>query len=314
MIHMIAAIFLGGVTVVLPAESTVRGTEVSLGEVARVSGPDAAQVDRVRAFDLGYSPTPGYTRVVRRERLLALLEDKYPEVELTLGGEERCLIQPEVEVVAGQALAAAARQELEHAFSGRETELRLDDPPPDVRVPAGEKPATLRAVRDGRPASPGKAAVGVQILVDGELYQTVWTGWSVELWETHPVLTRSVMRGEALSPAIVETRRVRLGAEFRGEPLAASALLGSVAVRDLAAGSVLFGRDVQRQRLVERGDLVSIEVRRGTITARTTAIAQQDGRRGDRVRVQATTTGRELVGVVVSKELVEIRLQRGHTP
>jgi flagella basal body P-ring formation protein FlgA len=149
--------------------------------------------------------------------------------------------------------------------------------------------------------------VGVQILVDGDLYQTVWTAWSVELWERHPVLTRNVMRGEALSPSVVETRRVRLGAGFRGEPLGANALLGSVAVRDLAAGSVLFGRDVQRKRLIERGDIISVEVRRGTITARTTAIAQQDGRRGDRIRVQATTSGRELVGVVVSRALVEVR-------
>jgi hypothetical protein len=75
---MIAAMLFGGVTVVLPAESTVRGTEVSLGEVALVSGPDAAQVERVRAFDLGYTPTPGYSRVVRRERLVALLEDRHP--------------------------------------------------------------------------------------------------------------------------------------------------------------------------------------------------------------------------------------------
>ena len=67
---MIAAMLLGGVTVVLPAESTVRGTEVSLGEIAQVSGSDAAQVERVRAVDLGYSPTPGYSRVVKRDRVV----------------------------------------------------------------------------------------------------------------------------------------------------------------------------------------------------------------------------------------------------
>ena len=84
----------------------------------------------------------------------SLLSDLHPDVELSFRGEERCLIEPATEVVTGPSLVAVAREEIERAFAGREIELRLEEPPADVRVPAGEGLATLRAVRDGRTASP----------------------------------------------------------------------------------------------------------------------------------------------------------------
>ena len=52
------------------------------------------------------------------------------------------------------------------------------------------------------------------------------------------------------------------------------------------AGAIVTDRDVQRAQLVKRGDVVQILVKKGAITARSTAIAAQDGFLGDRVRVE----------------------------
>ena len=50
------SLLLGGVTVTLPMEAHVRGTEIELGEIAQVVGADPEEVDRVAALELGYAP------------------------------------------------------------------------------------------------------------------------------------------------------------------------------------------------------------------------------------------------------------------
>ena len=61
--------------------------------------------------------------------------------------------------------------------------------------------------------------------------------------------------------------------------------------------------------VMKRGDVVGLEVRRGTVMVRAQAIALQDGRVGDRIRVTCERTGKEVTAIVVSRELVELRLK-----
>ena len=50
MMLFLASLLLGGVTVTLPMEAHVRGTEVELGEIAQVVGADPEDVSRVAAL------------------------------------------------------------------------------------------------------------------------------------------------------------------------------------------------------------------------------------------------------------------------
>ena len=53
---------------------------------------------------------------------------------------------------------------------------------------------------------------------------------------------------------------------------------------------------------------MSLEVRKGAIRARVMAIALQDGRSRDRIRVQMSKNGREVLATVVGKDLVRIEM------
>ena len=67
----LALLLVGGVKVTLHPEATVRGTEISLAQVATVEGDDAAEVERVRSLKLGYAPAPGYSRTLAAPRVSA---------------------------------------------------------------------------------------------------------------------------------------------------------------------------------------------------------------------------------------------------
>jgi flagella basal body P-ring formation protein FlgA len=304
----LASLLLGGLVVVLPAESRVRGTELTLGAVAQVRGDDAQLVARAKAIELGWTPSPGYTRVLQDWQIEQKLSLALAGTSVHFEGSKACRVAPETARIAGSALGAKARAELRTLFGTREVELVPQGQTPDLEVPLGEKPFELRCAIERREQRAGAWSVPVQIWVDGTLYQTCWVGFAVELYDLAPVLAREVRRGEVIEASALELRRVRIASDLGGEPLSALALSGAVVLRDLGAGSVLTERDVQRAKLVRSGDTVQLQVRKGAITARGSAIAKADGTAGERIRLWSADKTRELSGTVIARGLVEIDL------
>jgi len=305
-IASLAALFLGGVTVTLPADARVRGTEMTVGEVARVAGDDPAEVERVEALSLGYAPAPGYTRLLRRTQIEVALRRDAPALELRFDGAATCRVAPETEQLSAAKLEQEALAALEHVFAGVEASFQVQPGLRDVSVPRGRRGIELESAIEPRPCKPGRWSVPVRILVDGGTYRTVWTAFEVDVFRRLPVLTRDVAAGERIGAGDLERRRVAVDARLAGQPLEAAALIEAVATRPLSAGEVVTERDVRRTHAVERGATVLLEVRKGAIVARTTAVARQDGYVGDTIRAVAGDSGRELDARVVGRDLLRV--------
>ena len=89
---LMTTLLLAGVTVSLPMEADVHGTEILLGDVATISGEDAAEVSAVEGLSLGYAPAPGYSRLLQRHRLEQLVDRKLPDVVIAFRGEPACRV------------------------------------------------------------------------------------------------------------------------------------------------------------------------------------------------------------------------------
>jgi len=311
MILSLAILSLGGVTVTLSPEVRVRGAELRLGQLAQVEGDDRAEVARIAAAHLGYAPAPGYSRLFTAERLRQELGLAAPGVALTLAGSSACRVWPEVERLEGEAIDAAAEAELRRHLDARDASAQLVARSASIEVPAGREPARLRSVLSSATLQGGLLTVPVRVLVDGEPYRTVWTTWKVELWEKLDVLTQPVRAGDTITSAMLERRRVPApasGGPAAPRPLGAEMLAGSRASRDLPAGQPLVEIDVVRPAIVQRGDALLLEIRKGAVCARLGAVAEQAGALGDRVRVSFPGSERALAGVVAARGLVRIDL------
>ena len=309
---ILATLLIGGLTVVLQPEARVRGTELALGSVAEVRGDDPALVERAKALELGWTPAPGYTRVLQGWQIEQKLATALAGTSVKLEGSPACRIVPETTRVAGSALLSKAEAELRSVFGAREVTLRALAQPSDLEIPLGQKPAELRCALERREQHAGAWSVPVQVWVDGALYQTTWIGFGSEVYDLVPVLARAARRGDVLDGTAFELRRTRISADLGGEPLSLTALSGAVALKDLGPGSILTERDVQRAKFVRSGDTVQLQVKKGAITARGSAIARADGSAGDRIRLWTPDKARELSGTVIGRGLVEIDL--GGTP
>jgi flagella basal body P-ring formation protein FlgA len=304
---ILASILLAtGITVVLPTEVRVRGTDLALGAVATVQADDAALALRVGEFALGYAPAPGYSRLIVAANLERELE-RYIGQDVILRGEPTCRVFPEIERVPGATIEEAARRELETTMAGRDAKATLVEAVGGIDVPAGLAPATLAARVSADALRSGTFSVPVEVRVDGNTYRTIWTNWRLDLWELRPVVTRAVRAGELLTADMVVEKRVALDAS-NNKSLDVRQIVGAVASRNLASQSALVEADLVRPAVVRKGDALFLSIRKGKINARVAAIAQENGALGDRVRLELVETKRMLTGVVVSRDTAEIDL------
>ena len=297
------------VTVTLPMTANIRGTEVELGEVANVRGDDPVLVARVKGLELGYAPAPGYTRVLVAERIREKLYQKLPSINVAVNGERACRITPEVASVPTEQVRLVAQAALMEKFGVEGTTFRLKAEIPDVQIPAGSGPPTLKARPRVAELASGLVSVSVDLEVDGVRYRTLWTTWEVEVFEVHSVLTMNVRKGQELSPAMFMPKRVRVPAARRAMPLERTMVIGAVARHDLSAGDVVTPLDLHRPTVVSIGEPLLMRVKKGAISAQITVQALQSGSVGDRIRVRASGTGRELLATIRSRDYCELRLR-----
>jgi flagella basal body P-ring formation protein FlgA len=297
-----------GVRVELPVEARVRGAELTLGAIAQVSGDDAAAVERVRAVRLGYSPAPGYSRLIHVSRVVQEAAAQVPDVRLELAGAGACRVWPQTEMVRGAAIEAAARGELTRLLGARDASVEPVQPVLDLQVPGGKAAPEVRARLAAADVGPGQVTVPVQVLVDGAVWRSLLTTWRVELHELRPVLVRDALAGEEIRADMLERRRVTVN----GAPaLDLDQLVGSTLARPVDAGRALTAEDVVRNVLVQAGSTLFLEVRKGAVNARVPVFAEEPGSRGDVIRVRLLEGERTLRATVVARDLVTIQLGKG---
>ncbi len=299
----------GGVSIVLPSEATSSGMEISVSEVARVEGDDAAEVERVRAASLGYAPAPGYHRFLRADLLKASLRQSLPDVEITVTGAPRCRVTSATTTVPGTRVTAEASQALRAALTGMDAEARPTMDLPDLVLPASDDEPRLRTSFRIDRVFPGKVQVPVEVWIGDRLYRTIQVRFEVTVWKRQAVLRQAVPAGTELTPGMFKVIRAQVTSGSGLQSLELDEIPGSVANRAMAAGAALSERDVKRMTLVRRGDLVQVAVKNRGVTVKDVGQAQSNGRMGERVRVQLRSSGVELLAVVRGPKLLEVRIK-----
>ncbi|MBM3977002.1 MAG: flagellar basal body P-ring formation protein FlgA [Planctomycetes bacterium] len=295
------------VAVVLGSEAKITGTEVKLADIAKLEGTDAAAVAHVGAVGLGWSPAPGHSRVIDGARIIEATTANAAGVEIVLQGSRACRVFVHEERIAPDVLAAAARRELERGLAGRDCEIELHELPRELVVPKGREASQVKATIERLPDSSGSLTVPVRVTVDGQPFRTVQTTWNVRLYQTTAVLARAVRAGEPLDASLLAQRRVELRDYGMGAPLAPQMLYGGVAARDLAMGAAVYSVDVHRPVVIRSGDLITLQVNKGSIRAQTRAIARSAAAVGETITVTAET-GRDVSALVVAPGIVELVL------
>ena len=299
--------------IALRGESTVRGPEIRLGEVAEIQGQDAALVERLRGIEIGRAPLPGLSRTLDlpylkvRLRLQqidpAILLFDTPSTVSVATASQRVAGVDLVAVVREHILAAAPPAARAYPAEAAHLSIQPTAAPPDLTLPAG----TLELKVRPRPASElvGSVSVTVEAWVDGLRIRSVSVPVRVSALFEVLVAARPIGRHALLVAEDVrlERREVVAGQEPIRE---LGSVLGRRAVRGISPGETVLAGMVELPPLVRRGEIVLLTAEGRGLRAVTQGEAKEEGKAGQVVRVRNLASGREIYGEVAGDRLVRV--------
>lgn len=170
-------------------------------------------------------------------------------------------------------------------------------------------PACDTAPQAFNPAgSAARGALSVGVRCDGP------TAWSlyvpVRIGENRRivVINRSINRGEIITDKDVSLQERDIVTLPYGYLASGADVVGKTLKRPLTAGSVVTPDALELQRIVKRGQSVTLVSRIGAAEIRAQGKALADGGQGDRVKVENASSHRVVEGIVRSADTVEVSL------
>jgi flagella basal body P-ring formation protein FlgA len=289
------------------ADSSVRGPEIRLGEIAEIRANDPRLGERLGAVEVGRAPLPGLSRTLDQAYLktrLRLAKVDLSQVALDL--PPSISVSTASQTITGADLLAVAREAVIAARqedAGRLLVLPGAAPPMQFAVPAGR----LKLQARPRPGAEllGSISLPVEVWIDDTLQRTVYLPVKVALLTEVLVAVRALPRGTPIGADDVRIERREIGSSQ--EPLRdLTALAGRQAARSIAAGEVLLPNLVEQPALVKRGDMVILTAEGRGLRAVTQGEAREDGKEGQVIRIRNLTSNREVYGQVDGPRSVRI--------
>ncbi len=296
------ALLLLGSAAYLPASDclTVRGDKIFAEDLAR-GLPSFSAIEP--GIIIGYAPNPGAKRTFTAGQLTRLLQRHGADATATEGV---CF-----ERVSQQLDAARIKEAIRGVLPYPEATIEVVDFS-NHAVPEGKLQFRLSGLQ-----SPPKATAETAVL---------WRG-VVQYGDRRTARIWARVRLGVERRQVVAARAIQAGAEFTADDLTIQSVRvfptasppiddismaqGARSRRTLQAGEPIHANTIVLSNDVERGDIVTVEVRSGAARLRFEAKAETSGQRGKRVYVRNPGSGKRFLATVTARGKVTVRPMSG---
>lgn len=186
---------------------------------------------------------------------------------------------------------------------------------PQARVEVGllderlKLPACAEAPQAFSPAGNGaRGALSVGVRCVSPVSWTLYIPVRISESRQVMVLNRALNRGETVTADAVSTQERDITTLPYGYMANATEAVGKTIKRPLTAGSVLTPDALELQRIIKRGQSVTLVSRIGGLEIRAQGTAMTDAAQGDRLKVENSSSRRVVEGVVRSADTIEVSL------
>lgn len=281
--------------------------QVKLADIADVYAP-AKVSEKVRSVVICTAPIPGRFRTLESSYIRNKVAATCGETPVKMTGAERVKITGKCVKVSSEEIADEAKNFVLDQLpkDNRTYDITIQRPPRELILSDGEdlvlRPRILTST-----VRPGPCTVAVDAVVNGRTAATTSATLDIRAVADVLVTTSSISQGEAitLSNTTWDQRDVTRspGAITMGE---GGEIKEWVANRTLSAGSMITTSDVKLIPVVKNGDKVTITVKCGNVTLRTTGQSKQDGRIGDSIQVKSEISQQDIRARITAPGTVEI--------
>ncbi len=305
---IVPALAAAGPSAHLREEAVVKGAVIRLGDVARIEG-SASAVAQLSRVELGPSPLPGRSRSVEKDYIIIRLrQHKVDPAVLAADSATQCRVTRSSQTLSADTLIETARKFLEEKIEPGDGKLVIEpvSRPREMVLPEGELGLACELI--GNPGTGANRRVMVQVMVGGEPAGRADISLRARRYVKVAIATTTIPRGAALTGKISFEERDRMSLP-QDVILEGDSLDGLQAVCAIAAGSVISRRQAAEPAVVHRGDAVTVQAKVGGIVISATAVADEDGRPGQAIRVRNTDSNKQFRAQVVNAKTVEALFQ-----
>jgi flagella basal body P-ring formation protein FlgA len=299
-----------GVQVIVPADNTVTGPRILLGDIANVAADTDSEEDRalaslLEAADLGPSPAPGQRITLRRQQLEARLIESGAPVN-----DARWII-PAQTVLTGEGnapdrdlLKRVVTDYLERSepwASGRWELLNVTSPAPPA-LPDGTVEWRFSPQAS---SNPNYLSGTVYFSVDGREAGRVRVTAQIDLQVQAVVAARDLPRGHVLAEEDLSESWAPF-ARAKGALTGVSQAEGQTLKTSVRAGAPVRDRDLVRTAMVAKGETVSIVAQSGGLKVTALGQAREDGALGQTISVMNQDSKKTISAKVIAPGQVEV--------
>ncbi|MFC1556555.1 flagellar basal body P-ring formation chaperone FlgA [candidate division KSB1 bacterium] len=294
--------------IVLKNKAIVPGPFVTLGDVADVRYSIEEYADRLEKIQLSIAPPVNIPlRLESRMIEYKLREHQVDIDQVRLSGAPGVEVTLESMTLPGDSLLKAALEFLEEAVkvpNGRR-KIQFLRTPPSIAVPKRELSVKVSQHRIGR--LKGTFTINVGIFNGDRQYRVVPVYAQVQTFEPMIVAVKYIPMGKIITPedvALIEGESTQYNYDLVSD---AALVVGKQAKISISENSPVLLKNLDTPPLIKRGDLVSIELKRGNIVITCKGIANRDGRLGDTIPVKRLDSTQVYNARVMSTTKVSIQ-------
>ena len=307
------------ITIKLQDETTIDEAQYTLGAIASIQlseetkalAPEAQEkylemIGKLKALPIGRTPRVGYVDKVRQTEIEAQIEKGYPGLrqQIKWQGPDSVKIRSVGTAYDKDKLIGIATVGLNGWLGGRYSNytIRPTGEYKDILLPKGDVEVVPRMNEAAELNK--RMSVWVDILVNGDRYQSLPIWFSVEVPVTAFVVNGDAKKGNAIIDNYVSKQVIDIAAIGGKAVLDEQELTNKRLKKDIKAGDAITADMIEDIPHVVKDSEVIVEAQVGAVTVKAVAIAVQDGMVGDKVKVRKPDTDIEYEATVIGRNLV----------
>lgn len=291
----------------LYTETQIDSETIQLAQISTIETSDPQIFDKLANVVVGRSPLPGSSTYIHPSEVeLGLKKSKIDVDATTIIATGPVKVTRSHSTVSPERIKEAViKYILDYSpWSKDQLKIRPINYTQGHIVPPGQ--VTLKVTAPKHTDWLGGIPFQVKIKVDGQIVNKTTVATYIEVWQDVILAAKPLGNNQPITKSDIKIESMNLTRVPKNAVLSTDQVIGYRANRSIAINSVLRVDQIEMPLVVRRGDLVQALVETKALRVTTNAIAKQDGRVGERIRLINVRSKKALYGQVVDSQTVKV--------
>jgi flagella basal body P-ring formation protein FlgA len=291
----------------LEAAVTIDQDTVRLSDIATIDDTSAMPLKTLGATVVAKSLLPGQTRFIDLDYIRIRLKNAgFDPKAMTFRGPGEVRITRPAATLPSRLIEQSVEATIRSRMPWKNEDVTISDIAFDetIQLPTGK--LTYRIVPSRNEDYLGRTTLALHLLVNDEPVRKVWVNATLSVMADVVIVTRPLGKHQHIEPSDLSIERRNL-ADLPADTVSRSEdALGSRTTRMIYPDTVLQASMIALPPVVKRGDIVKIVANTGPMTITATGMVQQQGCKGDMIRVMNTDSSRVITARVTGPGAVAV--------